>query len=106
MNEKAYLEKEIDDLIRNIKSLTKLIMEKYDPQQLYDQELMAVCSAQCQALHRLRSCIRADSQRDYQALVDDLLEQTWTAFAAIIGVTPSFIEDQYFGYVDSINTEQ
>jgi hypothetical protein len=105
VNNKAYLKKEVDDLARNIKVLTKLIIEKYDPHRIYDQELVAICSAQCSALQKLRTRIHSDTQRDYQALMDDLLQQTWTAFAAIIGVNSAFVEDLYFGYVNSITVK-
>ena len=44
MSDKEYLKEEIDELIGNIKALTKLIVAKYDPLEIYNDELMAVCS--------------------------------------------------------------
>lgn len=105
VNDKAYIKEEIDELVGNIKALTKLIIEKYDPLDIYDDEIMAVCTTQCRALRKLRSRVQVDDGHDYQALMEDLLRQTWTTFAAIVGVSPDFIEDQYFDYVDSITTE-
>lgn len=105
MSDKEYLKEEIDELIGNIKALTKLIVAKYDPLEIYNDELMAICSTQCRAFRKLRTRIQANDERDYQVLMDDLLQQTWTAFAAIIGVNSAFVEDLYFGYVNSITVK-
>lgn len=82
-----------------IKALTKLLIETYDPKSEFQDELVAVCNIRCGAIKLLHKRWRAVGYPDYQALLDYQLKNACLQFSEVIGVSALFIEVQYFQFV-------
>jgi len=99
MNTQDEIDYDFTNMQDEIKALTKLLIEIYDPKGGFQDDLMAVCNIRCGAIRLLHKRWRANPYPNHQTLLNDQLENAWYQFGEVIGISALYIEAQYFQFV-------
>ena len=99
MTGKETIEKQVDRLKDEIKTLVKLLLDVCDPKGIYEEELMAACSASSSRLERLRSRVSNESSYNYSVILDNELSQCFAEFGQIIDMPALYVESQYRQFI-------
>jgi len=99
MTKQENIDRDFTKLQDEIKALTKLLIDTYDPKGEFQDELVAICSIRCGAIRLLHRRWRVNPYPNHQVLLNDQLENTWSQFGEVIGISSLFIETQYFQFI-------
>ena len=99
MTVKSVIEDDINRLNKEIKDLVKLLVDTYDPQDLFTDDLVAECSASRARLKHIKRRLLSDTPDEYVSVLDDELAHCFVVFGQIIGMPAVFIASQYRSYI-------